>query len=227
MTTQPIIYLATGSKDSTSTLILALVRTNVRGVAQLRVYPGSGSCTTEDTSMQTNSCIEAQDSTYIANLYQLMQAYKTSTTTSNNACIRTYSCSVEDCNTLTCTPQSNYTTELTNVYFNPSSGLTPPTVADLTLTPGNGKIVASWSLFNNPTAWTFAIRLLQGTTRLADGYVDSTSVTIGNLNNGTEYTFRIWVRSYDGYLSAMTERKAIPSIPPPACTTPSCTFSIN
>ena len=215
MAAQPIIVYASASVGTTGTLIEALIRTNARGMVQMRGYL-SASCTTEDTAMRQDWCVEQQNTTYIANLYQRVHAFKPATTTALSVCLRAVACSSgENCDTITCsTWSSGYTSELTNIPMSDEFGNTPIAVSDLTLTPGNGTISASWGDVDQTTSiWAYEIQLLQGTTGMATGYITKNNITIGNLTNGTTYTVAVRAHSFDGYSGPWSEKSATPVVP--------------
>lgn len=228
MTSDPLIKAISATKDETSTLIMALLDNNIRGMVQIRAYLDA-SCGTEDSEMRDERCIPKTSNIYIPQLYWLLNAYKEAPTQAAIACLRTYVCDAgEDCDTHACSNWKSFETK-TDIPIKNVFGTTPIAVSNLTLTPGNGKISVSWGDVDQPTTiWAHTVRLFEGTdtstTELVAGWVLKNNILISNLKNGTPYTVSVKAGSFDGFPGPWTEQTATPIAP--TCTIPECKITI-
>jgi len=227
MPANPSIKFASATKDATTTLILVLLDNVSKGMVQIRAYLSS-QCVTEDAAMRRDWCVEPSYSQYIPELYKLINAYKSATTTATSACLRAHICNVgEICDTLDCTTwNSSISSTLSNIPIENAFGLTPIAVSNLTLTPGDKSISASWGDVNQTTSiWAYEILLEQGATRLASGARVKAVMPISNLINETQYKVSVRAVSFDGYSGPWINKTATPTGAP--CVDPQCTINIT
>ncbi len=182
----------------------------------------------EDVAMSTEWCVEPSYSNYIPEMYRLVNASKSKTTSATMASLRAHICnSGEDCDTLACTTwNSSPTSSSTNIDIDNAFGLTPIAVSNLTLTPGDKSISASWGDVNQTTSiWAYEILLEQGATQLASGARVKTVMPISNLINETQYKVSVRAVSFDGYKGPWINKTATPS--GASCVNPHCTINIT
>lgn len=229
MTANPTLKYASATKDATSAFIMTLLNNTSRGMVQLRTYMDS-SCVTEDVDMRLDWCVpqmSAPRNIYISELYDLADIYKTTPTTANSVCIRAHVCnSGENCDTLACGVwNSSYNSQISNIPMEIVFGVTPIAVSNLTLTPGDKEIKASWGDDEQPTyIWAHHVALYQGSTLLIDGWRVKNDMVINNLTNGTLYKIIVKAISFDGFLGPLTEKTATPIA---SCTLPNCGIQVD
>jgi len=227
MAATPSIKAVSATKDATSTLIMALLENTSRGMVQMRAYL-SPSCTTEDASMRIDWCVDQSSNSYIAEIYKLVNCFKSAATEASSACIRAYTCnSGENCDTLSCSVwKTSFNSEKNNIPIDNAFGITPIAVSNLILIPGDKSISVSWGDVNQTTSiWAYEIRLDQGATRLASGFRTKNVMPITNLTNGIEYKVLVRPRSFDGYNGPWTEQSVTPT--DISCTIPACTIKVT
>lgn len=224
MSANPSIKEVSATKDATSTLILVLLENGIKGMVQLRAYL-SASCVAEDAAMRRDWCVESSYSQYIPELYKLVNALKSATTSATSACLRAHICNVgEDCETMSCTTwNSSYSSMKSNILIENAFGLTPIEVSGLTLTPGDKSISATWGDINQTTSiWAYEILLEQGATQLASGARIKNVMLISNLINGSQYKVSVRAVSFDGYKGPWISKTATAG----ECEKPLCSINI-
>ena len=226
MAANPTIRAVSASKDSISTLIMALLENSTRGMVQMRAYL-SASCVTEDTTMRLIGCLDQSSNIYINEIYQLASLYKPVTTSVSSTCLRAYKCnSGENCDTAACSFwNSSYNSEMNNNPMSGALGNTPISVSNLSAIPGNRSISVSWGDVGQETSiWAYWVILSQGATVMVSGWTQRNNILISNLTNGTPYTVKVKAGSFDGYSGLFTESTVTPVAPP--CPIPVITFTI-
>ncbi len=215
-------------KKGTGMFFIALVENNgIRGMVRFKTYNKTTNTCVEDTSMQKDMCIESSTNQYIHTL-SLVSTSKSSGPQFDIGCLRMFTCSAGESCPSTCTTYSISPYDVSdNIDVGYAPGVTPNSITNYVLTPGNGTIVANWSEPINTTIFAYHIVLtrVSDSVILADGHIRTNSANIINLTNNIQYKVTITPVSNDGLSGSPSFSTSTPTTPTPTIITISSTTS--
>jgi hypothetical protein len=228
MTTNPSIIDIAVTKLGTSTTAQFLIEnTGTSGMSTAIMSNYMSACTTPTVAI--SGCLISSINSYIQSLYT-WNMLQITTQALNSICMATFNClSGDDCTNILCGTWNTVPYDhKTNITVETSSGITPDAVGNLTLTPGDTTINATWTAPTNTSIFCYNINVIDITARnvlIVDGSLlqSRTNVLISSLTNDHIYMVTINSRSRDTILGKASVRSATPVSP---CTQPTCNLTV-
>ncbi len=228
MASQLTLYNAVASWSFVTNLnVISLVgNTGTQGMSKFDIGDKLTGASLYTMRSSTTKCINNTIQPYISNLYDII--FVTAATAKlDYAIMKAYNCiSGDNCGTLSCTTyNSTLNSQAIDLYIDYAIDVEPGPITSLTLTPGDGNLIANFNAPSNIPVYGYGVSLWQGATKLTGGYILATNFVINGLTNGITYELRVQPVSYDYRFSSTVVSGT--GIPKSACTTPACTFIIT
>lgn len=173
---------------------------------------------------EVNKCIIRTTNNYINNLCDMVFV-ESDVGYVLYALVMAFPCQTDGCTSSCSTYSTIVSSQKTDIPINYALGVTPNTVSDLTLTPGDKLLTVDWTAPDNAPIFAYGISLYKGATKIVGGYINNFPFTINNLENGVQYTVDVQPVSDDYLFGTSTSKSGTPSGTP--CVDPLCNINIT